>query len=197
MNCLCLFLFVLVLVLPMFLLFSRPICKFLYICISIKPYLAVYVCCSHNFHLYFHKGGLKWRGVLGPISLNGLFFKWTHSSFSHDFWSCLLEIDVLKLQKHDLEYCHCLSRVDNCLQSLVGILTGNKIELQEQVAWCLTNVASGRPEHALAVAKAAAPYFITYVSGSSPLLQVLVQGCGCMCVWCARNHHSSSLLFMA
>ena len=73
--------------------------------------------------------------------------------------------------------CH---RVDNCLQSLVGILTGNKIELQEQVAWCLTNVATGRPEHALAVAKAAAPYFITFVSGSSPLLQVCV--CDCACV---------------
>lgn len=115
------------------------------------------------------------------------FFKWTHGSFSCDFWSCLLKIDLLKLQKHDLEHCHFLPRVDNCLQSLVGILTGNKIELQEQVAWCLTNVASGRPEHALAVAKAAAPYFITYVSGSSPLLQVLVQGCGCMCVMCRKS----------
>ena len=65
-----------------------------------------------------------------------------------------------------------MCRVDNCLQSLVGLLTGSRVELQEQVAWCLTNVATGRPEHALAVAKAAAPYFITYVSGSSPLLQV-------------------------
>ncbi|KAK7088074.1 importin subunit alpha-6-like [Littorina saxatilis] len=84
------------------------------------------------------------------------------------------------------EYIDVLFRIDNCLQSLVGILTGSKIELQEQAAWCLTNIATGRSEHVLAIAKAAAPYFITFVSGSSPLLQD-------QCAWALGNIAGDSI----
>ena len=74
-----------------------------------------------------------------------------------------------------------LFSVNNCLQSLIGLLTKtDDVDLQIQAAWCLTNIATGRPEHSLAVAKAAAPYFITYVSGSSPLLQVSLYVCRCL-----------------
>ncbi|XP_076434701.1 uncharacterized protein LOC143274696 [Babylonia areolata] len=78
------------------------------------------------------------------------------------------------------EFIDVLFRVDNCLASLVGLLTGRAIEVQEQVAWCMTNVATGRPEHVLALAKAAAPYCITYISGSSPVLQD-------QCAWALGN----------
>ncbi|KAL8576063.1 hypothetical protein ACOMHN_001413 [Nucella lapillus] len=78
------------------------------------------------------------------------------------------------------EFIDVLFRVDNSLQSLVGLLTGNRIELQEQVAWCMTNVATGRPEQVLALAKAAAPYCIAYISGSSPVMQD-------QCAWVLAN----------
>ncbi|KAK7487913.1 hypothetical protein BaRGS_00020814 [Batillaria attramentaria] len=79
-----------------------------------------------------------------------------------------------------------LFKVDNCLQCLVGILTGSNIDHQLQAAWCLTNAATGRPEHVLAVTKSAAPYFITYTSGSSPLLQD-------QCAWALGNIAGDSI----
>lgn len=66
--------------------------------------------------------------------------------------------------------------VEHGLQKLLNALTNGKDEqLQLQAAWCLTNIATGRPEHTLAVAKEAAPYFIVYISGSTPTLEVLIK----------------------
>jgi len=55
---------------------------------------------------------------------------------------------------------------------VVGLLTGSDADLQQEAAWCLTNMAAGSSQHALAVAKMAAPYLVTFLSSSSTLLQV-------------------------
>ncbi|PVD31408.1 hypothetical protein C0Q70_06820 [Pomacea canaliculata] len=78
------------------------------------------------------------------------------------------------------EFIDTIFKVDNCLQSLVGVLTGSDTDLQSQAAWCLTNIATGGKNHTLAVAKAAAPYFITYLTGSNTMLQD-------QCAWALGN----------
>ena len=63
-------------------------------------------------------------------------------------------------------------RVEDSMRCIVGLLTGNDCELQQEAAWCLTNISAGTHDHALLVAKAAAPYLVTFLSGSNQLLQV-------------------------
>ncbi|WAR03916.1 IMA1A-like protein, partial [Mya arenaria] len=70
--------------------------------------------------------------------------------------------------------------VENSLQSVVGLLTGNDADLQLEAAWCLTNISAGTSEHALAVAKMAAPYLITYLGSSNNALQD-------QCAWALGN----------
>ena len=60
------------------------------------------------------------------------------------------------------------------MQCIVGLLTGSDVELQQEAAWCLTNISAGTHDHALLVAKAAAPYLVTFLTGSNPLLQVIL-----------------------
>lgn len=62
--------------------------------------------------------------------------------------------------------------MENALQCLVGVLTGADADLQLEAAWCVTNISAGTHEHALAIVKSAAPYLVTYLSSSSPQLQV-------------------------
>ncbi|XP_050411215.1 uncharacterized protein LOC126825590 [Patella vulgata] len=69
---------------------------------------------------------------------------------------------------------------ENALTCLVGILTGNDTDLQLEAAWCVTNIAAGTDDQALAVVKAAAPYLITYLSSSSPDLKD-------QCAWAIGN----------
>lgn len=71
-------------------------------------------------------------------------------------------------------------KVENSLQSVVGFLTGNDVELQHEAAWCLTNVSAGNSEHAMAVAKLAAPYLITFLSSNNHSLQD-------QCAWALGN----------
>ncbi|XP_048252458.1 importin subunit alpha-9-like [Haliotis rufescens] len=70
--------------------------------------------------------------------------------------------------------------VDNSLQCLVGLLTGSDADLQLEAAWCLTNIAAGTHDHAMAVTKTAAPYLITYLGSSNHLLTD-------QCAWALGN----------
>ena len=72
--------------------------------------------------------------------------------------------------------------MDNSMQCIVGLLTGSDVELQQEAAWCLTNISAGTHDHALLVAKAAAPYLVTFLTGSNPLLQV-IEVSWKVCVW--------------
>lgn len=62
--------------------------------------------------------------------------------------------------------------VENSLQCLVGILSGSDSDLQLEAVWCVTNIAAGMHDHAMLIIKNAAPYLITFLSSSSPELQV-------------------------
>ncbi|XP_052798638.1 importin subunit alpha-8-like [Mya arenaria] len=77
-------------------------------------------------------------------------------------------------------YIDAVFSVENSLQSVVGLLTGNDADLQLEAAWCLTNISAGTSEHALAVAKMAAPYLITYLGSSNNALQD-------QCAWALGN----------
>lgn len=70
--------------------------------------------------------------------------------------------------------------VDNSMQCIVGLLTGNDVDLQQEAAWCLTNISAGTHDHALLVAKTAAPYLVTFLTGSNHLLQD-------QCAWALGN----------
>ncbi|KAH3894055.1 uncharacterized protein LOC127861681 [Dreissena polymorpha] len=77
-------------------------------------------------------------------------------------------------------YIDAFFKVENSLQCIVGLLTGNDVELQHEAAWCLTNISAGNTDHALSVAKSAAPYLITYLSSNNPLMQD-------QCAWALGN----------
>lgn len=77
-------------------------------------------------------------------------------------------------------YIDAVFSVENSLQCVVGLLTGSDAGLQHEAAWCLTNISAGTHEHALAVAKMAAPYLITFLSSSNPSLQD-------QCAWALGN----------
>ena len=62
--------------------------------------------------------------------------------------------------------------VGNTMATMVGLLTGADPDLQLDAAWCLTNMAAGTHDHALAVLKAAGPYLVTYLSSGNTPLQV-------------------------
>ncbi|XP_077995455.1 uncharacterized protein LOC144448946 [Glandiceps talaboti] len=62
--------------------------------------------------------------------------------------------------------------VENAMDRLVGILSGNDEDLQRQAAWCITNMAgSAEHEHTMKTLKMAAPYLITFLSGQNTKLQ--------------------------
>ncbi|XP_074641679.1 uncharacterized protein LOC141899333 [Tubulanus polymorphus] len=70
--------------------------------------------------------------------------------------------------------------VPNSMECMVGILTGLDTELHLESAWCLTNISAGMHEHAKITLKMAAPYLITYLSGSNPVMQD-------QCAWALGN----------
>ncbi|XP_045171293.2 uncharacterized protein LOC123533630 [Mercenaria mercenaria] len=78
------------------------------------------------------------------------------------------------------QYIDAFFKVENSLQCIVGFLTGSDVELQQEAAWCLTNVSAGSSEHAMAVAKMAAPYLITFLSSNNHSLQD-------QCAWALGN----------
>ncbi|XP_069135629.1 importin subunit alpha-8-like [Argopecten irradians] len=61
--------------------------------------------------------------------------------------------------------------IDNSLSWLVGVYTGQDVELQQEAAWCITNISAGTHEHAIAIAKHVAPYLVTYLSSVIPVIQ--------------------------
>lgn len=61
--------------------------------------------------------------------------------------------------------------IENVLPCLVSLFTGPCSDTQLEAAWCLTNISAGMHHHTTAVAKAASPYLITYLSSSNHLLQ--------------------------
>ena len=54
----------------------------------------------------------------------------------------------------------------------MGVLSGSEAELQLEAAWCLTNMAAGTHDQALAVLRAAGAYLVTYLSSGNAPLQV-------------------------
>ena len=62
--------------------------------------------------------------------------------------------------------------VDKALASLVGLLSGGDAELQLQAVWCLTNLATGTEEQALAIVKDAGAYLATLLTGGNAPLEV-------------------------
>lgn len=78
------------------------------------------------------------------------------------------------------QYIDAFFKVENGLQCIVGFLTGSDVELQQEAAWCLTNVSAGSTDHAMAVAKMAAPYLITFLSSNNHSLQD-------QCAWALGN----------
>nr|XP_022341798.1 importin subunit alpha-2-like [Crassostrea virginica] len=62
-------------------------------------------------------------------------------------------------------------KVDNALNLLVSIYTGNDLEQQLEAAWCITNISAGSTDHSLAICKQVAPYLVTYLSCGVPQLQ--------------------------
>ncbi|KAL4223293.1 hypothetical protein ACF0H5_016764 [Mactra antiquata] len=79
-----------------------------------------------------------------------------------------------------VEFIDVFFSVENSLQCIVGYLTGNDSELQQEAAWCLTNISAGSHEHAMSVAKMAAPYMVTFLSSNNQALQD-------MCAWTLGN----------
>lgn len=67
--------------------------------------------------------------------------------------------------------CHGYS-VENALSSLVGVYTGQDVVLQQEAAWCITNISAGTHEHALTISKHVAPYLVTYLGSDVPKIQV-------------------------
>ena len=62
-------------------------------------------------------------------------------------------------------------RVDNFVQTVVGILTGSDPQLQLDATRLLTNIAAGTDSQANTVLKAAGAYLITYLDSGNPQLQ--------------------------
>ncbi|XP_061163174.1 uncharacterized protein LOC133172329 isoform X1 [Saccostrea echinata] len=62
-------------------------------------------------------------------------------------------------------------KVENALDTLVGIYTGKDSEQQLEAAWCITNISGGTAEHEMAICKHVAPYLITYLSSGVHQLQ--------------------------
>lgn len=67
-----------------------------------------------------------------------------------------------------------LFRADGALDKLVGLLSEADSELQIESIWCVANITAGENE-TIRVAKACAPYMITYLSGDNHNVQVSVQ----------------------
>lgn len=65
-----------------------------------------------------------------------------------------------------------LSRSEGALDRLVGLLSESDAVLQIESVWCIANITAGEHEATLRVAKATAPYMITYLSGDNQNLQV-------------------------
>ncbi|XP_060084483.1 importin subunit alpha-8-like [Ylistrum balloti] len=84
-------------------------------------------------------------------------------------------LENLKLLKHAFSqgtvYIDVFFSIENSLSWLVGLYTGQDIELQQEAAWCITNISAGTHQHAVAVAKYIAPYLVTYLSSVVPVIQ--------------------------
>ena len=63
-------------------------------------------------------------------------------------------------------------RQDGALERLVGLLSENDSDLQIESVWCIANITAGEHEVTLKVARATAPYMITYLEGDNHNLQV-------------------------
>ncbi|XP_033747908.1 importin subunit alpha-9-like [Pecten maximus] len=84
-------------------------------------------------------------------------------------------IENLKLLKQAFSqgtvYIDVFFSIDNSLSWLVGLYTGQDVELQQEAAWCITNISAGTHQHAIAIAKYVAPYLVTYLSSVIPVIQ--------------------------
>ncbi|OWF40977.1 importin subunit alpha-8-like isoform X2 [Mizuhopecten yessoensis] len=84
-------------------------------------------------------------------------------------------LENLKSLKHAFSqgtvYIDAFFSIDNSLRWLVSLFTGQDVELQQEAAWCITNISAGTHQHAVAIAKYVAPYLVTYLSSSVPVIQ--------------------------
>ncbi|XP_067934669.1 uncharacterized protein [Watersipora subatra] len=69
---------------------------------------------------------------------------------------------------------------EGALDKLVGLLSETDAELQIESVWCVANITAGEHDVTLKVARATAPYMITYLSGDNHNLQE-------QCAWALGN----------
>lgn len=75
-------------------------------------------------------------------------------------------------QKEICYYIYFLERVENALNTLIGIYTGSDAGLQLEAAWCITNISAGTSDQSMIICKQVAPYLVTYLSSGVHQLQV-------------------------
>ncbi|XP_048775162.2 uncharacterized protein LOC125679741 [Ostrea edulis] len=62
-------------------------------------------------------------------------------------------------------------KVENALNTLIGIYTGSDAGLQLEAAWCITNISAGTSDQSMIICKQVAPYLVTYLSSGVHQLQ--------------------------